>query len=323
MAEFYQKFLEYDWSDERWQAYLQGLYPPPKGQQMLKYQKKWYKKTVDPDFDDKFEPLSSSSPSSSSTAGAGSGGGQPSVVPPFMKDALQNDGSRWSKMGPKATICFYAYAVAMTMTTGSVAGALPAYQSLFVLVGAFVLEILAKYGIKFNAQYMQSVVLDDVGPMPIMSLTLLTPGLHPVMRTLALVPPFLTALLTFSQICKAHAQVPELVRTFFSPLAEMHARCKVMQVRADLEVILGFIIIGGVFAGRAAPISPLLFWNFMMMRYIMNPWTRASFTKIDNTLDPVLGHIPGISRLYGALKRNLYSFVDPESRRSGQICNIL
>eukprot|EP00415_Alexandrium_ostenfeldii_P000166 UN0166 len=183
------------------------------------------------------------------------------------------------------------------MAIGAVAGAFPSYQALVVLVAAFLLEVLAKYGLKFSSQYIQNVVLDDVGVMPIMALTLLTPGMHAAIRTFALVPAFLTAVLSFAQICKAHARLPTKVRDFFSPLAEVSARYQVMQVRADTEVALGFVLLIAMFTGRAVPISILLFWNFMMMRYMMSSWTQASFRKIDGVLSPVLGKIPGISHL--------------------------
>merc|ERR1712194_569170 len=92
------------------------------------------------------------------------------------------------------------------------------YQALLLLVVAQVLEILAKYGIKFSAEYMHAVLLDDVGAMPIMALTLLTPGLHPGVRILALAPAFLTAMLSFSQICKHHSRLPGWLRDFLCPL---------------------------------------------------------------------------------------------------------
>mmetsp|Transcript_109234 Transcript_109234/g.216938 ORF Transcript_109234/g.216938 Transcript_109234/m.216938 type:complete len:317 (-) Transcript_109234:56-1006(-) len=316
MAEGYKKFQDFDWSDERWQTYLQGLYPQPNHRQVLKFKKKWYKKTIDPEFDDTFEPPSASpnasGPSTQSRAGSSAG-------PP-----LGDDGSRWSTMRSKATICMIAYSTAMTMSAGAFAGALPAYQAQLLLVGSFVLEILAKYGLKFNQEYLQSIVLDDVGPMPIMALTVLTPGLHQTVRILALVPPFITAVLSFARICKFHATLPAFIRKFFSPLAEISARYRAMQARADVEVGLGFVIVGGVFMGRAAPICALLFWNFMMMRYMMSAWTQASFRKIDGVLSPILGKIPGINRLYDMLKRGLYSFVDPQARQSGgRSCTIL
>eukprot|EP00413_Alexandrium_margalefii_P039569 CAMPEP_0204587944 /NCGR_PEP_ID=MMETSP0661-20131031/48334_1 /ASSEMBLY_ACC=CAM_ASM_000606 /TAXON_ID=109239 /ORGANISM="Alexandrium margalefi, Strain AMGDE01CS-322" /LENGTH=333 /DNA_ID=CAMNT_0051597707 /DNA_START=40 /DNA_END=1041 /DNA_ORIENTATION=- len=331
-AEAYQRFIDFDWSDERWQSYLGGLYPPPNHKQVVKFKKKWYKRTVDADFDEAYEPEGASSSSSggaaSSSGGAASSSGAKGSWPPppsfsSFANVVYNDGARWAVMGPKATICFVAYAVALTMAVGAVAGVFPAYQALVVLVGALLLEILAKYGLKFNGQYVKSVVLDDVGVMPIMALTLLTPGMHPAIRLLALVPAFLTALMSFAQICKAHARLPSRVRDFFSPLAEVSARYQVMQVRADAEVVLGFVLIGGMFTGRAVMITVLLFWNFMMMRYMMSSWTQASFRKIDRVLSVVLGRIPGVRNLYALVKRQLYSYVDPESRKGGHLCTIL
>jgi len=323
MAEGYQKFLAFDWSDERWQTYLSGLYPQPSNEKLLKFKKKWYKKNIDHNFDDTYEPATyTSSASTSSPGNSGGSGKSTSPMSPFPGGPYA-DGSRWASMGSKATICFVAYAAALTMAVGAVAGAFPPYQSLIVLVSAFVLEILAKYGLKFNTQYVQAVLLDDVGVMPIMALTLLTPGLHPAVRTFALAPPVLTALLTFSQICKAHTRLPPSVRDFFSPLAETSARYRIMQIRAHLEVALGFVLVVAVFMVKAAPISGLFFWNFMMMRYMMSPWTQSSFRAIDNAISPVATKIPVVRNGYAALKRSLYGFVDPESKRAGRLCSIL
>lgn len=319
MAEEYQQFLDFDWADERWLAYLNDLYPTPNNKQVLKFKKKWYKKNIDADFDDTYEPPYVA------PAGGGSSSSSTSMPTGPWNGGLQGDYERWKVMGPKATICFVGYAVALTMSVASVAGVFPPYQALVVLVGAFILEILAKYGLKFNSQYLHSVLLDDVGVMPMMALTLLTPGLHHVVRILALVPPFLTALMSFAQISSAHARLPEAVKDFFAPLAEMSARYQVMQGRADSEVVLGFVLIIAVFAVRAAPISALLFWNFMMMRYMMSPWTQASFKKLDGFLSPVLTKIPLINKGYAALKRSLHSLVDPQSRqqRASSFCSIL
>eukprot|EP00927_Polykrikos_kofoidii_P026822 TRINITY_DN23816_c0_g1_i2.p1 TRINITY_DN23816_c0_g1~~TRINITY_DN23816_c0_g1_i2.p1 ORF type:complete len:336 (+),score=52.30 TRINITY_DN23816_c0_g1_i2:109-1008(+) len=299
MAEGYQAFLDYDWSGEEWQAYLKNLYPEPGPRQLLKFKKKWYKKTVDADFDETYEPPGSASSSASPMYEQDNGA--PVVFPP-------KEASRWRKMGQKAMICAAAHGLAMTGAIAAAAGALPAYQALVVLVLAFILELLAKYGMKFNNTYVQSVLLDDVGVMPMMALTVFTPGLHPWIRTLALVPPFFTSLLSFGQICKEHTRLPGVIRDFFSPLGELSARYKVMKIRAHIQV---------------APVSVLLFWNFMKMRYMTSPWTQASFTSIDNCLHPVLSRIPGVARLYAASKRFLYSFVDPNSKQSGRFCNIL
>jgi len=324
MAEDYQAFLDYDWTDERWESYLGGLYPPPTGKQTLKFKKKWYKKNIDTNFDDTYEPPSAA-PSSSSSASAGNSSYTTPAAAFQAMHAQGEGGERWAKMGPKALICFLAYVVALVLSAAAVAQVFPPYQALIVLVGAFVLEVLAKYGIKFKTEYVQKLLLDenDVGVMPMMLLTLLTPGLHPVVRTMALAPPTLTALMSISSIAKNYPKLPKKVKEFFEPLSGVSARYQLKQIRADVEVFLGVILVVAVLAMRAAPISALLFWNFMMMRYMMNSWTQATFRKIDGALDPMLGSLPLVGRAYAALKRTLYSFVDPDKKKGSSWCSIL
>ena len=38
-------------TNEKWQAYLKNVYPPPPAKQMEKMKRKWYKNNVDKEFD--------------------------------------------------------------------------------------------------------------------------------------------------------------------------------------------------------------------------------------------------------------------------------
>jgi len=310
--EGYAKFLEFDWSDERWRTYLNGLYPPPEQEQIAKFKKKWYKKNVDSSFDESYEP-----PSSSTTAEKMQ---EPSLSLP---KGIYDDGSRWSELGQKTSICCFAYTASLFLAVGALVGVFPAYQSLVLLVGSFILEVIAKYGVKFNREYMQHILLDDVGIMPIMAVTLLVPGLHANVRRLAVGPLFCTAVLSFAQLCKFNGRLPAAARDFWAPLTSRKARKAVMRLRAHLELLLGFSMMIGVLLMACAPISTLLFWNFMMMRYMMSDFTQASFKDMDDTLRPILESVPGVKQGYQALKRWLYGFVDPESKTAGQLCTIL
>lgn len=322
--EDYQKFLDFDWSDSRWQAYLENLYPTPNQRQIVRFKKKWYKKNVDPNFDDSYEPYEPPPPPPPPREPTPNDGRMGDEPPPVnFPSASYTDGTRWAVMGKKSTICFAAYAMSLTIATGAFALVFPSYQALLILVSAFVLEILAKYGLKFKTEYMHAVLLDDVGALPIMDLTLLTPGIHPTLRTVALTPSFLTALMSFAQICKNHGKLPARVSDFFAPLAEPKARYQIMKVRAYVEVGIGFLLLGGIFVAMAAPFSALLYWNFMVMRYMMSSWTQHTFASIDNTLSPMLNMIPGIKQGYAWLKGSLYGFVDPQSKRAGRLCTIL
>lgn len=56
MPEKYTRYKRYNWTDEKWQSYLNNIYPIPKAALLEKIRKKWYKKNVDPDFDIEFDP---------------------------------------------------------------------------------------------------------------------------------------------------------------------------------------------------------------------------------------------------------------------------
>eukprot|EP00438_Fugacium_kawagutii_P002284 Skav226043 [mRNA] locus=scaffold211:35634:36772:+ [translate_table: standard] len=114
----YEEFLSFDWSDERWRIYLNGLYPPPKAcsvyrklsmlalgacaqEQIAKFKKKWYKKNIDATFDDSYEapPPPPSEPPPS--------GLQPNET--WLRDehgplpkSIYHDGSRWGTIGGRA-----------------------------------------------------------------------------------------------------------------------------------------------------------------------------------------------------------------------------
>jgi len=240
-----------------------------------------------------------------------------------LPKSIYHDGARWGAIGQKATICFGAYSVAIFMAVGSWAGVFPPYQATVIMVVSFVLEIVAKFGVKLSKTYMHNVLVDDVGTMPILAATVLMPGLHPKVRLLAVLPLFLTALLSLGQICKFHIRLPSFVRDFWSPLASAKARKQVMRARADVEVGLGIIMVVGALGMYCAPITVILFWNFMMMRYMMSSWTQDSFQRMDKLLSPVLLKVPGIKQGYQALKGWLYSYVDPESKSAGKLCTIL
>lgn len=311
MAEGYEDFLAFDWKDGRWQSYLKGLDHEPDKRELKDLKKKWYKRNVDPDFDVNFEP-ERSAPSRPK--------GESKPPAPLMD---LSSGLLWAKMGQKGTICFFVHAASMTVAIAAAAGVFMPTQALILLISGFLLEILAKYGIRFDRSFVQSVLLDDVGMTPFAAVALLLPRMHRTLRLLTLVPVFLTCLLSFSQICKHNPKLPVFIKDFFEPLAELKGRYQLMQLRAYLELLLGFVLIWSVFRLWVAPLGAVLFWNYQMLRYITSPSTQAAFRNLDGFLSALLGNVPGVSHLYSALKRTLFSFVDPGGRRPGSFCSIL
>mmetsp|Transcript_88380 Transcript_88380/g.248996 ORF Transcript_88380/g.248996 Transcript_88380/m.248996 type:complete len:314 (+) Transcript_88380:67-1008(+) len=309
----YQQFLDFNWSNEKWQAYLDGLYPTPTHKQILKFKKKWYKKSVDAEFDESYEPSSSGVAADSGPSATSGPAGMPT----------SGDVAKWAALGSRALPCFVIYAGGMALAVASVFGIFPASKALMALAVASVFDVLSRHAFKFSKEYLQNVMMDEAGRQCLGTMALLMPGLHKSLAVVGLVPSFLMALLSVAQIAKACDRVPGFLRKAFSPMAEPSAQYPMMQVKADAEVGAGFFLIVGVFMGLSSPMSPLLYWNVMTIRYAMSAWTQASFRKIDGLLSLVLGRIPLVSTVYSKLKDFLYGFVDPARRRQASSCNIL
>lgn len=57
MEEKFKKYKEYDYKgNQKWQLYLNGLYPMPPLKALEKRKRKWYRDNIDKDFDINYEP---------------------------------------------------------------------------------------------------------------------------------------------------------------------------------------------------------------------------------------------------------------------------
>lgn len=316
MEEKYKDFNGFNWSDERWQAYLSGLYPPPNYKQVIKFKKKWYKKNIDPEFDETYELGTSSSLSGASASSSSPGGGS-------SASSTKSDGEAWAAMGSKATVCVVAYAGGLGLAVASIAGLCDTKFPVGMLAGGFVSEILGKHGFRFKSEYLQSVVQEEVGIMPFMAVVLVMPGFHKAFRTLAIMPMGLAALVSLAMLCRYSRGLPDLAVRTVTPLTEVSTRYQLMQLRSDSEVMLGFALVVGAFMRLCAPLSTVLYWNVLTMRYALSPWTQASFRKVDGVISPVLSRIPGVSTLYSKLKALLHNFAAPGERGTSPRCSIL
>lgn len=315
MEEKYKAFTEFDWADDRWHAYLDNLYPPPDYKQVAKFKKKWYKKTIDNDFDVTYDPDASRSCPSGGGTGTSTGG---SAGAAWAGAPMDSGG--WSSVGgTKRTACFFLYGVGVLSAVLAIVGVANPKQGLGLLTFSFMAEVLVKHGMRFSKEWLQKAMQEDVGIMPFMALVIFMPGMSAAMQVLGTMPFFLTALLSFGQICKSQGSGGFIERRV-APLAEVSNRYQIMQMRAHLEVAIGIAFVAGVFTKMNSPMSPLLWWNLLSMRYAMSPWTQSTFRSLDGSLSRVLGRIPVVSTVYDKMKGAMHHFAT--NRQQGS-CNIL
>ncbi len=57
MDQKYREYRKYDWTlSDKWQIYLNNIFPTPPRDQLEKIRRKWYKTNVDKDFDINYQP---------------------------------------------------------------------------------------------------------------------------------------------------------------------------------------------------------------------------------------------------------------------------
>jgi len=187
-----------------------------------------------------------------------------------------------------------------------------------VLCGGFMSELVGKHGFRFKREWLQTIMMEEVGTLPFMAMLLMMPGFHKAFRTLALMPMGMAALVSLAMLCKyCPGPLPGVVVRRMIPLTEVSAKYQLMQLRSDSEVVLGLALTVGAFMRMCAPMTTVLYWNVITMRYALSPWTQASFRKVDGVLNPVLGRIPGISTLYTKFKTFLHNFASPSADSGG------
>lgn len=77
---------------------------------------------------------------------------------------------------------------------------------------------------------------------------------------------------------------------------------KIRPWNASVEVMIGMFLIFELFTPYRNFIILIVFWNFMKMRYQLDPFTKQAFAKLDGTLSPILGRIPVLGGVYTSVK---------------------
>ncbi len=75
MEQKFKDYRKFDWTlNDKWQSYLNNIFPTPSRERLEKIRRKWYRDNVDKDFDLSYEP-STANESSGGNENAKAGGG--------------------------------------------------------------------------------------------------------------------------------------------------------------------------------------------------------------------------------------------------------
>jgi hypothetical protein len=77
---------------------------------------------------------------------------------------------------------------------------------------------------------------------------------------------------------------------------------KIRPWNASVEVMIGMFLIFELFTPYRNFIILVVFWNFMKMRYQLDPFTKQAFSKLDGALSPIMSRIPLVGGVYTSAK---------------------
>eukprot|EP00505_MAST-04D_sp_SCG-Rhode-Island_P003706 Stramenopile-MAST_4_protein_3706 len=98
---------------------------------------------------------------------------------------------------------------------------------------------------------------------------------------------------------------------------------KIQPFNANVEVMIGMFLIFELFTPYRNFITLIVFWNFMKMRYMLDPYVKHSFVALDGMLSPVVSRIPIVGGLYPKLKAYMATFVAPPTPGQSSGCTVM
>eukprot|EP00920_Eleutheroschizon_duboscqi_P006731 GHVT01015770.1.p1 GENE.GHVT01015770.1~~GHVT01015770.1.p1 ORF type:complete len:292 (-),score=61.83 GHVT01015770.1:305-1180(-) len=278
-------FWSFDWGgSEEWQRYFADLYPTPPASQVLKWKKKWFKRNVDPSFDlSSPDPTSASSPGTSTTSNrpASSFSSSPSSNSSSLSQPAKYLLAAATAAELAGGLCYLLWLLPLLPASMS----FRLYPSSMGLLCAGLLCSLGKsVEVSFSVDCLQQALQTDAGQGLMFCFVAAAQPRH----FLLIIPLLLTAAIDLAANTNQLAQVRPLNLLVTNPyvakgiLYVERNRLRVMQVRADCEVMNGALALFRLFSGMFGLLGVFLFFNFLKMRYATSAFTMATFRKIDS-----------------------------------------
>mmetsp|Transcript_22302 Transcript_22302/g.47804 ORF Transcript_22302/g.47804 Transcript_22302/m.47804 type:complete len:328 (+) Transcript_22302:13-996(+) len=325
LTEAEEAFLTFDWTNEGWQKYFNELYPQPNHAQAMKFKKKWYRANIDSSLDANFDPLeadrarreASETKSKKTDGGPGLSSSEAFAnVAPAAVSSLSRPMKRMSLLlHLVSVICGFCYLPF---------GADLYFKALQAFCFGFVVELYGKYGRpRLQVAWWRPILLDDAFCSLILTMMFLPA--RPLVFVLAM--PTLSSVLFCGEAVKSDEAVLPAALGFLKQrllaCVEPKRKQTVLQLRSDIEVGVVFLLITMALLSQGNVVLPLIFLNFMRIRYLVNPFTQASFKKVDSRVSPMFEKIPGVGWVWNKFKGFLYSCVDKDKLTKTPKCSIL
>lgn len=301
MEEKYKKFLEVDWStNDAWQNYFANITPTPPGSRVLHYKKKFYKFRVDNDFDITWEPPIQTNQQTSGPQQQG--GYRPNYSAPFTGNFVPLYGNT---IISKSVACIE---ILMWIASTTLIFMFHDY-SLKASCATLCIRVFRRIGKpKFNIEYAQTLFLDEHLHL-LMYMLLLMIDRHSIYTT---IPFLITSILNISDFCRHYGIITALMNKI------VNKRTILCELRSNSELMLGVIMIIGIFFGVNGFFLPIFYWQFLRFKYIFNTDSKISFGKLNSGVNTIKPKLPRPVRWVVSKIQQLFDFLGRTETKEGQ-----
>ena len=266
-------FDTFDFSkSSEWLNYYQNIFPAPDYSRLLKIKQKWYKDHIDSTYDPNPIPQSS----------------QSSAPRP------QSSGARPQPQASTAASAMQQFQVLLFLL--SIPG-LFIGKALHLIIAGHLAGIIHYHNTpKLNLAYWRPVLTDDnMHAIAFALLCLVVP-----VSSLWLVPAYLGTLIYVAEVFLKHPRVPASLKAYARRIEDN--KLGILQTRADCEVWVGFGILAMALLGYSHWISPVLYWQYTRMRYVLNYFSKITFGNLRVKGDAVFTGKPGVGMIWEKIK---------------------
>ena len=265
MEEKYKKFKEFDWVNSKdWQSYYRNLYPTPPPSKIERYKKKFYKLKIDNDFDIDYNPPEQNT---NTNTNSNTNTNYSNYNTQYNFQSFQGNPINSILLLNIETLILFFFTFSLIFN----------YHSLKLCCIAFLIRTFRQCGMpQFNIHYLQVLIGNDAFHILMYSLVLFIDRFNYFII-------FPSALTSVINICENLKILNNQFLTQFNKYFDIviSKKTELIQDRAHAEVAIGFLLIPGIFLKLNSFLLPIIYWQFMKVKYTLNPQIRYSFSILN------------------------------------------
>ena len=289
----YKNFKEYNWAySDEWTNYYNNLFPSPPITKLLHYKKKFYKNFIDPDFDIDYIPPEGEKIEAEYKP-------PQDVIDKTLKkykNNNQNNNNNLSEEGKKSNYqkIVEKYELSKQNYKPINSNILKYFQLLF----SFIFIISIPFGIKTYQFVLDAFLIKlfrEVGKPSFSKIYLQYLLLNDTFHTLIYI--FICSIDNYNYymllplvICLITDSAKDLKNIYFFKNVMYKVTLSekdIIQNKTHIEIIIGFLQIIGVLFGINTFKIPIIYWNFLRFRYLVNPYVYKSFEELNKKVNQI------------------------------------